>query len=75
MLVSSDFNRFYPSAQLDINSTWPKLETAHPFKKDMNESIYSLFNGGRWNELNRSTFPTVKYHNSEKLVFQNHPVE
>ena len=56
MLVSYDFNMLYPSAQIDINSTWPKKETVHPFKKDMNQSCCSLFNSGRWNELNRCVF-------------------
>ena len=28
LLVSYDFNSLYPSAQIDINSTWPKIE--HP---------------------------------------------
>ena len=47
LLVSYDFNSLYPSAQIDINSTWPKIETSYPFKKYMNESICSLFNSGR----------------------------
>ena len=33
LLISYDFNSLYPSAQIDINSTWPKIETAYPFKK------------------------------------------
>ena len=40
----------------------------------MNESICSLLNSGRWNELNKSAFLTVKYHNPENLVFQHLPV-
>ena len=56
LLVSYDFNSLYPSVQIDINSTWPKIETAYPFKKIMNESSCSLFNSRRWNELNRSAF-------------------
>ena len=75
MLVSYDFNSLYPSAQIDINSTWPKIEIAYPFKKYMNESICTLFNSGNWNELNRSAFLTVKYHNPEKLVFQHLPIK
>ena len=58
--------------------TWPKVETAYSFQNDMNESICSLFNIGRWNELNRSAFLTVKYHNPGSLVcsvFQHLPVE
>ena len=55
-LVTYDFNSLYPSAHIDINSTWPKMEKAYSFKKFMNESICSLFNSRRWNELKRSAF-------------------
>ena len=41
----------------------------------MNESVCSFFNSGRWNELNRCVFLTVKYHNPENLVFQHLPVK
>ena len=41
----------------------------------MNESICSLFNRGRWSEINRSSFPTVKHHNPENLVFKHLPVK
>ena len=75
LLVSYDFNSLFPSAQIDKNSTWPKIETAYPFKKYTNESICSLFNSGKWNELNRSAFLTVKYHNPENLIFQHLPVK
>ena len=75
LLVSYDFNSLYPSAQIDKNSTWRKIETAYPFKKHMNESFCTLFNSGRWNELNRSAFLTVKYHNPENLIFQHLPVK
>ena len=75
LLVSYDFNSLYPSAQNDKNSTWPKIETSYPFKKYMEESICSLFNSGRRNELNRSTFLTVKYHNPENLTFQHLPIK
>ena len=75
LLVSYDFNSLYPSAQIDKNSTWPKIETAYPFKKHMNDSICTLFNSGRWNELNRFAFQTVKYHNPENLIFQHLPTK
>ena len=74
LLVSYDFNSLYPSAQIDKNSTWPKIETSYPFKKHMNDSICTLFNSGRWNELNRSAFLTVKYHNPPNLIFQHLPI-
>ena len=41
----------------------------------MNESICSLCNSGRWNELNKTVFLTVKYHNSENLVFPHIAVQ
>ena len=69
LLVSYDFNSLYPSAQIDINSTWPKIETVYPFKKDMIEPKCSLFNSGRWNELKRSAFLILKYHNPKSLSF------
>ena len=75
MLVSYDFIGLYPSAQIDENSTWPKIETAYPFKKHMNDSICTLFNSGKWNELNRSAFLTVKEHNPENLIFQHLPIK
>ena len=75
LLVSYDFNSLYPSAQIDKNSFWPKIETACPFKKYMSDSICSLFNSGRWNQLNRSAFLTIKYHNPENLIFQHLPVK
>ena len=75
LLVSYDFNSLYPSAQIDKNSTWPKIETAYPFKKYMSDAVCRLFNRGRWNELNRSAFLTTKYHNPENLVFQHLPIK
>ena len=75
LLVSYDFNSLYPSAQIDKNSTWPKIETAYPFKKKMSDAVCRLFNSGRWNELNRSAFLTVKYHNPENLIFQHIPIK
>ena len=75
LLVSYDFNSLYPSAQIDKNSTWPKIETAYPFKKYMNNAICILFNSGKWNELNRSAFLTVKYHNPKDLIFQHLPIK
>ena len=75
LLVSFDFNSLYPSAQIDKNSTWPKIETAYPCKIFMNDAICCLFNSGRWNELNRSAFLTVKYHNPKNLIFQHLPIK
>ena len=75
MLVSYDFTSLYPSAQIDKNSTWPKIETSYPFEKHMNDAICSLFNSDRWNELNRSAFLTVKNHNPPNLIFQHLPIK
>ena len=41
----------------------------------MSESVCTLFNSGRWDELNRSAFLTVKYHNPENLIFQHLPIK
>ena len=41
----------------------------------MNESVCSFFNSGRWNELNRCAFLTVKHHKLENLVIQHFPVK
>ena len=41
----------------------------------MNDAICSLFNSGRWNELNRSAFLTVKNHNPPNLIFQHLPIK
>ena len=38
------------------------------------EAIFSLFNSGRWKDLNRSAFSTVRYLNLENLTFQHLPV-
>ena len=75
LLVSYDFKSLYPSAQIDKNSTWPKIETAYPFKKHMNDAICYLFNSGKWNQLSRSAFLTIKYHNPENLIFQHLPIK
>ena len=75
LLVSYDFSSLYPSAQIETNSIWPEVETAYPFKKGMSDAVCSLFNSGKWNELNRSAFLTVKNHNPENLVFQHLPIK
>ena len=41
----------------------------------MNDAVCYLFNNRRWDELNRSAFLTVKYHNPEKIFFQHLPVK
>ena len=69
LLVSYDFNSLYSSAQIDINSYWPKIEIAYSFKKYKSDAFCSLLNSGRLNELNRSAFLTVKHHNPENSVF------
>ena len=39
----------------------------------MNNAVCELFISGKWHELNRSAFLTVKYHNPENLIFQHIP--
>ena len=40
----------------------------------MSDAVFSLIKSGRWDELNRTTFLTVKYHNPENRIFQHFPV-
>ena len=68
------FNGFYPSAQINSNSTWPKMESTYPFQKYMSDAVFSLFTTRRWNELIRSAFLSVKCHNPENLIFQLIPI-
>ena len=75
MLVPYDFKSLYSSAQIDLNITWPQRERNYPFKKQKIEMYCSLFNSGRWNELNKSAFLTVRYQDPENLVFQQIPVK
>ena len=74
-IVFYDFNSFYPSAQIDTNSIWPRTATAYSFKKFMTDAVCTLFKSGRWNELNRCSFLTVKYNSPDNLVFQHLPVK
>ena len=74
-LVSYDFSSLNPSAQIDLNSIWPKIETVYPFQKTMSDAVCSFFNSRRWNYLNKCPFLTVNYHNPENLIFQNLPVK
>ena len=73
--MSYDFNIFYPSAQIEVNKTWPNIETAYPFKNYMVDAVCSLLNNTRWKELNSCAFLTVKYHNPKNLVPQQIPVK
>ena len=41
----------------------------------MNDAICYFFNSGKCNQLNRSAFLTVKYHNPENLSFQHLPIK
>ena len=40
-------NSLYPSDQIVIKSTWPKIETTYPFEKYMTDAVCYLFNSGR----------------------------
>ena len=73
LLVSYDFNSLYSSTEIDKNSTWPAIQTTHPFKVFMNDAVCELLNSGRWIQLTRSAFSTVKNQNPENLIFQHTP--
>ena len=73
-LVSYDYCNLYPSAQADVNSTWPKIETANTLKKYV-DAVYMVFNSARWDELKITIhyILTVKNHSLENMVFQHVP--
>ena len=73
LLVSYDFNFLCPSAQIDKNSTWPKVRSTCPFEKCLSNSVCTLFISGIWNEPNRPAFSVVKNHNPENSIFQHLP--
>ena len=75
LFVSYDFNKLNPSAQIGLNNTWLRKETAYQLKKSMKESICSLLLNGRWNGLKSSAFLSVKNHNPEKLFFSTSPLK
>ena len=41
----------------------------------MNDAVCYLFNCGKWNQLNRSAFLTIKYHNPENIIYQHLPIK
>ena len=71
MLASNGFIKLHPSALIDMKQTWPKKQITYPLTKNMSDANRSLFNCGRWNELKRFAFLTVKHHNPENLVFEH----
>ena len=75
LLVSGDFNNIYRIAEADGNSTWSAIETANPFEKYLNDAVCEKIVSGRWDELGRSAFLTVKYHKPANLIFQHLPVK
>ena len=74
-LVSDDFNSMYRSAEADGNSTWSTIETANHIEKYLNDAVCEVFVSGRWDELKRSAFLTVKYQKPANLIFQHLPVK
>ena len=60
---------------MDIKNIRPKIETAYPLTKNMSDAVCSLFNSGKWNELDICAFLTVKDQNPKNLGFQHLPVK
>ena len=52
----------------------PAIDTPYPFRISMNDAVCEFFKSGRWNELNRSAFSSVKKLSSENLNFQHVPI-
>ena len=70
-LVSSDYNSLYPSAMVDNDSIWPKIETAKAILPESSDLLCNIFNNNNWKKLNKSGFFKVKYHNPDNLILQH----
>ena len=71
-----DATSLYPSAMLDENSLYPKMETGFAFKPHMNKTYVDAFNNQTFNEDgNESAILRINYYNPPNLIFQHLPVE
>ena len=61
LLVSSEYNRLYPSAMAHKDSKWPVKETAVAKKTKNSTRLCELFNSGEWKNLNKARFIKVNY--------------
>ena len=59
-LVSSDFNRLYPSAMAHPDSNWPKIETAKGIDIKTSCRLCELFINGKWEKVELSGFFNLK---------------
>ena len=63
---------FYPSAMWDIDSVYPKIESAYTIKPHMNKVFVNEFKSQTFNQDgNDSTIMKVIYYNPPNLIFQH----
>ena len=71
-----DANSIYPSAMLDENSVYPKIESGFVFKPDMNDVYVEAFNNQTFNQGgDESALIRIKYLNPQNPIFNHLPVK
>ena len=71
-----DSTSLHPSAMLDENSVYPKIETGFAFKPDMNDVYVEAFNNKTFNQNgDESAIFRIKYYNPPNLIIQHLPVK
>ena len=71
-----DATSLYPSGMWNEKSVYPKTETGFAFKPHMKDIYVKAFNNQTFNQDgDESAILTIKYYNSENLIFQHLPVE
>ena len=76
VMMDFDATSLYPSAMLDENSVYPKIETGFAFKPHMNKTYVEAFNNQTFNQDgDESAILRIKYHNPPNLIFQYLPVK
>ena len=71
-----DATSLYPSAMLDENSVYPKIETGFTFQPDLNDVYVEAFNHQTFSEDgNESAILAIKHFNPPDLIFQLLPVK
>ena len=63
----------YPSAMLDENSIYPRIETGYVLTSDMNVNIVEKFNNGKFTQ--RNAILKRKYYIPKNLIVQHIPLK
>ena len=73
LLWDFDAVSLYPSAMWDPKSIYPKIETAYPFKREMNDELIEKFNIQIFTQ--GSAILKIKYFNPKNLIVQHLPIK